>query len=238
MRRDCLTPSCKRSFADASSLSYHIATKHSVVKPSHVCLSCGMGFVRKTSLNRHMLVHAEKTQSCHVCGKTFRRNDSRQRHVQGHTSFQEFKYDTRRRQVVRLLEAVHISGCVMDPCGGAGTELQEELVARGHSLITNDKWRDARHHRDVYNRGSLMWLRRRYSFGAVVTSPPYGREIQSAIDNILSLKAPVTALKLPLAVAKRQKTAPTLVDLPRERYPGFKHTIKYPECWAIWFNKI
>eukprot|EP00732_Lithocolla_globosa_P001388 Lithocolla_globosa_v1_NODE_684_length_3444_cov_23.143755.p2 type:complete len:234 gc:universal NODE_684_length_3444_cov_23.143755:1432-2133(+) len=225
---------CDHQLADRSSMSYHMKTRHYQSLPTHVCHECGRGFFRQSSLARHSLVHKPKSHRCSVCGKLFRRADSLRAHSRHHTSFAVYKYDTSARQVAMLLSAQSIFGCVLDPCGGAGTSLHRALQAAGCAVVTNDKYRDARHNRDLYCRSSLLALKRKYNLDAVVSSPPYGRLIQPGIDNMLSLKAPVTALKIPVSVAKRQRNVTLFVSLPREKYPGFAHCIKYPECWAVW----
>jgi hypothetical protein len=101
-------------------------------------------------------------------------------------------------------------------------------------VITNDKFRDARHRRDLYKQNSIRALGLKYQPSVVLTSPPYGKQIDQAIRNILAIRAPLTIMKIPVTAANRQSSITWRIELPRERYPGFSNCIKYPEYWAIW----
>eukprot|EP00732_Lithocolla_globosa_P000576 Lithocolla_globosa_v1_NODE_195_length_5267_cov_27.182464.p2 type:complete len:244 gc:universal NODE_195_length_5267_cov_27.182464:1489-2220(+) len=221
---------CPKEFAHASTLKYHHVTQHTLDSPTHRC-PCGAAFHRKSTLLRHQLTHLSKQLQCGVCGKKFRRKDSLTRHHSRHPPFALYKYDTSSRQLDFLLKSHPIDGLVLDCCGGAGTALQLGLESAGCCVVTNDKLRDARHKCDVYNYNSMRTLSTKYPSATVVTSPPYGKRIQTAINNILALRLPLTIMKIPVSVAKRQPLIINQIKLPREPYPGFDLRVVTLERW-------
>lgn len=80
---------CSKEFETDKKLKRHMRT-HYVEKP-HVCNKCGMAFLEKCNLNKHMLSHTgelrnstDKPYLCCECGKSFKYSTSLSRHKRFH----------------------------------------------------------------------------------------------------------------------------------------------------------
>lgn len=62
---------CNLQFRLVSKFNKHRLEKHAEEKP-HICSVCGFRFKRVGSLERHKLVHGDKTLGCRYCVKKFR----------------------------------------------------------------------------------------------------------------------------------------------------------------------
>lgn len=84
-----LCQQCKKEFETEKKLRRHMR-RHFIDKP-HVCNECGVSFLEKCNLNKHMLKHTGEVRNsnakphlCSECGKSFKYGTSLSRHKRFH----------------------------------------------------------------------------------------------------------------------------------------------------------
>ncbi|XP_017835189.1 zinc finger protein 271 [Drosophila busckii] len=81
---------CQLRVSTRPALIAHIKELHAVERP-YVCAHCSKGFVRRSDLKKHTIVHTGvRPFSCHVCSKSFSRNTNLTKHLRIHSSEKPF----------------------------------------------------------------------------------------------------------------------------------------------------
>ncbi|XP_067625485.1 zinc finger protein piragua [Eurosta solidaginis] len=77
---------CSQRTSSRQNLIYHIKELHDPERP-YVCAICKKGFVRRSDLKKHTIVHTGvRPFACPVCGKSFSRNTNLTKHIRIHNS--------------------------------------------------------------------------------------------------------------------------------------------------------
>lgn len=81
---------CQLRLTTRPALIAHIKEQHDAERP-YVCALCSKGFVRRSDLKKHTIVHTGvRPFSCHVCSKSFSRNTNLTKHLRIHSSVKPF----------------------------------------------------------------------------------------------------------------------------------------------------
>ncbi|KAM8716461.1 hypothetical protein ACLKA7_003352 [Drosophila subpalustris] len=81
---------CQLRLTTRPALIAHIKELHDAERP-YVCAHCNKGFVRRSDLKKHTIVHTGvRPFSCHVCSKSFSRNTNLTKHLRIHSSVKPF----------------------------------------------------------------------------------------------------------------------------------------------------
>ncbi|EDW02921.1 zinc finger protein 271 [Drosophila grimshawi] len=81
---------CQVRLTTRPALIAHIKELHDAERP-YVCALCSKGFVRRSDLKKHTIVHTGvRPFSCHVCSKSFSRNTNLTKHLRIHSSVKPF----------------------------------------------------------------------------------------------------------------------------------------------------
>ncbi|XP_034100069.1 zinc finger protein 436 [Drosophila albomicans] len=81
---------CQLRLATRPGLIAHIRELHDAERP-YVCAHCNKGFVRRSDLKKHTIVHTGvRPFSCNVCSKSFSRNTNLTKHLRIHSSVKPF----------------------------------------------------------------------------------------------------------------------------------------------------
>ncbi|XP_017860407.1 PREDICTED: oocyte zinc finger protein XlCOF28 [Drosophila arizonae] len=81
---------CQQRLTTRPALIAHIKELHDAERP-YVCAHCNKGFVRRSDLKKHTIVHTGvRPFSCHVCSKSFSRNTNLTKHLRIHSSVKPF----------------------------------------------------------------------------------------------------------------------------------------------------
>ncbi|KAH8377619.1 hypothetical protein KR093_006269 [Drosophila rubida] len=81
---------CQLRLATRPALIAHIRELHDAERP-YVCAHCNKGFVRRSDLKKHTIVHTGvRPFSCNVCSKSFSRNTNLTKHLRIHSSVKPF----------------------------------------------------------------------------------------------------------------------------------------------------
>lgn len=75
---------CKKILSYPNNLVSHF--KIHIVNTEHLCETCGLKFLRFSSLKSHLQIHDERTFECTKCGKVFKRVDRLRNHMQCHNN--------------------------------------------------------------------------------------------------------------------------------------------------------
>ena len=85
---------CEKKFFHPSELKLHVRQKHT---KRFRCTKCDFGTYTKRTLERHMLVHMEKssfTIMCQICGMVFKHDDYLVRHMASHSDARPYTCST------------------------------------------------------------------------------------------------------------------------------------------------
>ncbi|KAH8263524.1 hypothetical protein KR044_010220, partial [Drosophila immigrans] len=81
---------CQLRLTTRPALIAHIRDLHDAERP-YVCAHCNKGFVRRSDLKKHTIVHTGvRPFSCNVCSKSFSRNTNLTKHLRIHSSVKPF----------------------------------------------------------------------------------------------------------------------------------------------------
>ncbi|KAH8335220.1 hypothetical protein KR067_004108 [Drosophila pandora] len=81
---------CNLCLVTRPALISHIKTLHDPDRP-YVCAQCRKGFVRRSDLKKHTIVHTGvRPYTCNVCSKSFSRNTNLTKHVRIHSGVKPF----------------------------------------------------------------------------------------------------------------------------------------------------
>lgn len=81
---------CQLRLTTRPALIAHIKEFHDAERP-YVCAHCNKGFVRRSDLKKHTIVHTGvRPFSCNVCSKSFSRNTNLTKHLRIHSSVKPF----------------------------------------------------------------------------------------------------------------------------------------------------
>lgn len=81
---------CQLRLSTRPALISHIKELHDAERP-YVCGHCNKGFVRRSDLKKHTIVHTGvRPFSCNVCSKSFSRNTNLTKHLRIHSSVKPF----------------------------------------------------------------------------------------------------------------------------------------------------
>ncbi|KAH8395634.1 hypothetical protein KR222_004100, partial [Zaprionus bogoriensis] len=81
---------CQLRLSTRPALIAHIKELHDAERP-YVCAHCSKGFVRRSDLKKHTIVHTGvRPFSCNVCSKSFSRNTNLTKHLRIHSSVKPF----------------------------------------------------------------------------------------------------------------------------------------------------
>ncbi|XP_033610221.1 zinc finger protein 334 isoform X2 [Cryptotermes secundus] len=130
---------CNKTFASKTSVESHLLRQHNLNTESALACHCGKLFVRRSSLEVHLMTHSkDKPFPCDVCGKKFSQKVTRNIHLARHTGRYDHTCDICHKKFAsraKLNEHMHRHQSPRFRCDECGRQFVRQDALHSHQRV-------------------------------------------------------------------------------------------------------